>query len=289
MNGRPLVTPAAAIAAVVALALAHLIGVAASLGEPAHLANWHDFAGWVGGIIGLAGTLAATFAFSKGDYLRKVWGLLAIGAALILLGTALRSYWIHFGEGAFNESPLLPVRTIIVVIANAVNASAMVMLVLTYRRAGLQPEPSWKANLLWVVTGAAALAISVPSLMLELGRIGLGPPQTWASLTIIASTLGDFATVLLVAPILRVAYMLRGGRLAWVWWVLAISGGIWLVYDSRMWLADAIPGDPADNLQLIMVVRSAALALKGLAGFLQRSALASARTSGIRPAANAAA
>lgn len=277
MNARPVEHPAAAISLVGALAVAHLAGVLFSLGDPPSLRLWHDVAGWAGSIIGVVGTVAAASAFSRGDHLRRVWTLFAAGAALLLVGTALRSAWTHLApDRSFLESPLLPVRMVVVTAANVVSVWALVLLVGTCRRAGLQPEPSWKANALWLLTGVAALSIAVPQLIADVRRFDDGAALAMSSVTSIASTLGDFTTILLIAPILRVAYLLRGGRLAWVWWMMALSGAIWLVYDGRSWLADLVPGDAANNLQLLMVTRSSGLALVGLAGWLQRSALMTA-------------
>ena len=49
-----------------------------------------------------------------------------------------------------------------------------------------------------------------------------------------------YLTMALLVPILRVAYLLRGGRLAWVWWALGISGAAWLLYDAREWVSAAM-------------------------------------------------
>lgn len=263
-----------AIASVVALALAHLAGIALSLDNPDQLRWVHDATGWAGSIIGVWGTVVAARAFSKGDWLRRVWWLFAAGAALLLLGTALRSHWTHAAPNeSFLTSPLLPVRMVVVVAANVATVWALVSLALTYRKSGLTPRNTWVSWLLWAVAAAAALGVAVPQYIIDLKRLGDTLPDTWSGLTSIASTAGDMMTVLLIAPILRVAYMLRGGRLAWIWWAMALSGGIWLMYDSREWLAVLMPGDRGDNLELLRVLRSPGLALVGLAGFLQRDAL----------------
>ncbi|MFZ5441222.1 MAG: hypothetical protein ACOZQL_14530 [Myxococcota bacterium] len=265
-----------AIAAVVALAVAHLVGVVTSFDDAARLRWVHDLTGWAGSLIGVIGTAVAARAFTQGDWLRRVWTLFTVGSTMLLLGTALRSYWTHAAPNEpFLTSPLLPVRMVVVVLANVTSVWALVSLALTYHKSGLTPPQTWVSWTRWGVTAAAALAVAVPQYALDFKRLGDSVPDTWSAITNIASTVGDMMTVLLIAPILRVAYMLRGGKLAWVWWAMAVSGAVWLVYDSKEWLAVLLPGDDAHNLELLRVLRSPGLALVGLAGFLQRDAVAS--------------
>lgn len=269
---RALVWPAIAFTSV--LVVTHLVAVATSLGDARRVEVVHDLAGWIASFIGVVGTLTAARSFGRDDYLRRVWTLFTLGAFFLLLGTALRSHWTHFAPGRpFLESPLALPRMLAVIGANTVSVLALVLLALTYRRSGLNPPHTWRSIALWVLAGGAGLAISVPQFAVDLRRIAEGPPQTWIGGSSFASTLGDFGTVLLIAPILRVAYMLRGGRLAWVWWAMAASGSVWLVYDSREWIAALLPGNAADNLELLRVLRTPGLALVGVAGWLQRSVL----------------
>lgn len=266
-----------------ALVLGHLVAVAVSLGDDRRVQVVQDLAGWVASIIGVVGTVTAVRCFERGDYLRRVWMLFAIGAVLLLIGTALRSHWTFAApDRSFAESPLALPRMLVVIGANTVSVWALALLALTYRRSGLQPEHDWKSIGLWMLAGAAALAISVPQWIVDVRRMAEGPPMTWIAGSSFASTVGDFATVLLIAPILRVAYMLRGGRLAWVWWAMAASGAVWLVYDSREWIAAILPGTTAHNIELLRVLRSPGLALVGVAGWIQRSAL-TAQPSPARP------
>ncbi|NNC22243.1 hypothetical protein HJC22_41805, partial [Corallococcus exiguus] len=116
-----------------------------------------------------------------------------------------------------------------------------------------------------------------PALVTAVGHLGQGFAATCTAVIALASTLADMTTILLVAPILRVAYMLRGGRLAWVWWAMGVSGAVWLFYDAREWLAPLLPGNPAEAVELLRTLRTSGLAMLGLAGWLQRSALMSAQ------------
>ncbi|WP_426749619.1 hypothetical protein [Myxococcus sp. Y35] len=261
--------------AVLVLQLAHAFAAAASLGEPHRLQLVHDVVGWGSGLLAVFGTFAAARSFESGDYLRKVWGGLAAGALLSLVSTALRSYWLHaVPDVPFTASPLLPVRMVVVVLANVCTTYALILLAMTYRQSGLQPPSTLRSNALWAGTAVAALAVGLPALAAAVGDLGSSTSATQSAIISIASTLADMTTILLVAPILGVAYMLRGGRLAWVWWAMGISGAMWLFYDARVWLAPLLPGGAAQGEELLRTLRTSGLVLMGLAGWLQRSALA---------------
>ncbi|MFY1825732.1 hypothetical protein ACN47A_07455 [Myxococcus fulvus] len=258
--------------AVVVLQAAHLFAVASS--EPAKLGLVHDVAGWLSGLLAVGGTLAAASAFVSGDYLRKVWGGLTAGAVLSLVSAALRSYWLHtVPDVPFTASPLLPYRMVVVVLANIATTYALVLLAMTYQQSGLQPPSSPRSRALWAVTALAALAVGVPSLVTEVRNLMAGQSPAPSAVISLASTLADMTTIFLVAPILRVAYMLRGGKLAWVWWAMGLSGATWLLYDARVWLAALLPGDEALVAELLRTLRTSGLVLLGLAGWFQRSAL----------------
>ncbi|MBJ6765867.1 hypothetical protein JGU66_34365 [Myxococcaceae bacterium JPH2] len=258
----------------VVLQLGHLIAVSGTLGSPRQLLLVHDAAGWSAGLLAVFGTVAAAMAFGQGDYLRKVWAGFSSGAILSLVSTALRSYWLHaVPDVPFTESPLLPLRMVVVVLANISTTYALILLAMTYRQSGLQPPSSARTHLLWGLMAVAALAVGGPPLVTEARHLGASSTLTYSAIIVIASTLADMATILLVVPILRVAYMLRGGRLAWVWWAMGISGAVWLAYDAREWLPVVLPGEPTHAMELLRTLRTSGLALLGLAGWLQRSAL----------------
>jgi hypothetical protein len=73
--------------------------------------------------------------------------------------------------------------------------------------------------------------------------------------------------------VFRIAYLMRGGRLAGAWWAVGLSEALWLAYDCRSWIARPLPFDPAHVFALVSVVRSPALALVGLGGILHREAV----------------
>ena len=52
---------------------------------------------------------------------------------------------------------------------------------------------------------------------------------------------------------------------------------MWLGYDAREWLAMVLPGNPHHVVELLRTLRTSGLAMMGLAGWLQRSALAASQ------------
>lgn len=262
----------AAVLAVVLLTVLHAVAIGTYFPGADGLRLSHDAFGWIGSIAGVAGTLVGVAAFAKGDHLRRVWSLFAAGSAFLLVGTALRSVWTHVAPGAdFVASPLLIPRFFAVAAANVCATWALILLATTYRRSGLRPEPSLGAAVLWIAVSVLALLLGARPFALDAGRLS-GVAGTFSGLTNMISTVADTVTIILIAPILRTAFLLRGGRLAWAWWAIGLSGAVWLLYDAREPLAALFP-DPARALELIRVLRTPGLALVGLAGFLQREAL----------------
>jgi hypothetical protein len=256
--------------AVVALLVAlHAAGVAAAEDAGA-VRNVHMAAGWVGALLGLVGTVAAARTFGPGDFLRTVWGVLAAASAGLLASTALVTASTY---AAPDSVALLAARAAVVTVANGLSVYALALLALTYRRSGLQPPLTAAFALLWLATAAVALAVTAPSLREAVGLLGTGTVGSLNAVRRITGTLGDLGTMLLIVPILQVAYLLRGGRLAGVWWAMALSGASWLVYDAAGTLATLLPGEPARTEQLLLVTRSLGLGLVGLSGWLQREAL----------------
>ena len=268
------------------LVLLHAGAVLASLGSPERLPLINQVAGLVALLVAIAGTTLAARSFGEGDYLRRVWTLFAISAVLLFVASALRTGWmIAVPEQPFNQSALAPLRTGLVVVLNGLNVSALVLLALTYRRSGLTPPRNWKTHGLWAACTVAAVAGILPQLRQDLQAISSGGADGAQTLAHVVSAVADLTTIVLVAPILRVAYMMRGGRLAWTWWAMAAAGAMWLIYDAGRWELEQGP------LALLAVARTAAITLRGVAGLLQRAALekperaAASNVSSLRPAA----
>jgi len=264
------------------LVLLHGAAVLGTLGSPGQLPLIHQLAGLAACVVAIAGTVLAARAFSAGDYLRRVWSLFAVGAVLLFLASLMRTGWMLAVPGVpFEQSPISGVRTLLVVVLNLLNVSALVLLALTYRRSGLTPPRSWKTRGLWAACTAVALAIVLPQLRHDLLALREGGDIT-TLLAHVVSAVGDLVTIVLVAPILRVAYMMRGGKLAWTWWAMAAAGAMWIVYDASRW--DSAQG----ALALFAVARTAAIALKGVSGLLQCAALDREAAPAAQPLARAA-
>lgn len=262
-----------AIAATAALAAAHLVAVVAFLDDPARVRQIHDAGGWAAALFGAFGAVVAARTFARGEYLRKVWGLLAAGSVLLVFGHAIRSAWINTSpEIAFEDSVLIYPRLLLVTAANAATTWGLFLLAYSYAHSGLDVPRTAAFNALWAAVSALAVVLMVVQLQKEAASFD-SPRHVAGALTGMVSTLADTADLILIAPVLRVAYLMRGGRLAWVWWTVGFSEALWLVFDCRTWLARPLPFEPAHALAIISVVRNPALALPGLAGLLHREAV----------------
>jgi len=259
-----------AILAVAALAAAHLAAVVAFLDNPAAVRQVHDAGGWAASLFGAFGAVAAARTFARGEYLRKVWGLLAAGAVLLVAGQALLSAWVHTSPGiVFGDSVLTYPRLVLVTAANAATTWGLFLLAYSYAHSGLNVPRTAAFNALWAAVSALAVLLMVVQLQKESADFD-SPRHTANALTGMVSTLADTADLIMIAPVLRIAYLMRGGRLAGVWWVVGLSEVLWLVYDCRTWIARPLPLEPAQALALIYVVRNPALSFPGLAGILHR-------------------
>ncbi|MBF5045930.1 hypothetical protein FGE12_26200 [Aggregicoccus sp. 17bor-14] len=266
---------AGALFAVLMLLHAGAVFVSTGSGNPERLPLVLQLAGLGASLLAIAGTLQAARAFGPGDYLRRVWTLFCVSSVLLLVASGMRAGWmIAVPTVSFDASALAPVRTVLVVVVNLLNASALGLLALTYRRSGLRPPRSWKSYGLWLVCAVVAAAAVLPPLRANLALVAAGGASGVQALASVVSALGDMAVILLVAPILRVAYMMRGGRLAWAWWAMAVSGAMWIVYDAHAPLGALLPGGSEGALAaLLLVSRTAGIALKGVSGLLQCAAL----------------
>ncbi len=255
-----------------AVFLAEIIGVTIALGQRDQLALVHDVAGWAATVLAVTGCVRAYTIFAPGEFLRRVWGLLSMGALLLMVGMAMRSYWTHFGGGLpIMQSPLIAPRALVIIAANTLMVAALALVAHTYRRTGIRPPRTPKFLLVWLLVTAAALLLGVPEVVRSLQRFThLGWPT---AMTHIASTIGDVCTLILVVPILRLAYLLRGGSLARPWFALAVSGLMWLTYDAHRAIAELLPWHPATTSAYLQTSRSLGLLCIGLAGWLSWDAL----------------
>ena len=258
-----------ALGAVALLVVGHLVTALLFL-DSAGLSLAHLGWGLLASLFNIAGTVVAARAFSPGDYLRRVWGLFATGATLLFVASLLRAGWMVAGPDVpFEQSPFATVRLVLLVLVNVLVVVAPAMLVLTYRRSGLSPPSSPRFLLGYAAFVGVMAVLAVPAFRdaaAAMQRPGSGALDATVN---VVSLLGDLGKLALLPFILRVAYLLRGGRLAWPWWAMTASGVAWLLFDLR----NLLPDDATHASALLAVTRTAAIALVGAAGFLQRAAL----------------
>lgn len=212
------------ISAVVASILLMLVN--ASLGDVAMANSVSRFTVINAKLLAAFGALIAFLCFTEGDYLRRAWGWLALGA-FMLAEADLYTQWI---------GPLLSPtagyvgRGVIVIVANVSTPVALVLFARALKVAGLDLAGTRRG--LFLATAAAiviALAVAGESTVAALRALGSGNAR---HLSLVASGLGDIASFILLAPLIYTVATLRGGTLGWPFLLLTASGFSWLVYDG---------------------------------------------------------
>ncbi len=187
----------------------------------------------------LAGSLAAAFAFGRGEYLRTAW-LFVSGCMFLLLtrdliGAIPGVEWNQGGTrwllGAFS------------VLANLSQVIGTWMLARAWHRAGMGfPGPFVAKAAVFSAAILLAGAFGGPPLVTHAGRIASGDG---AAVTMFASGVGDIVSLCLIAPLLLTAVALRGGLLGWPWALLTVSYLMWLGYDASHVLGPALGAEAA--------------------------------------------
>lgn len=258
-----------ALGAVALLVVGHLVTALLFL-DAAGLTLVHLGWGLAASLLNIAGTVVAARAFSPGDYLRRVWGLFAMGATLLFVASLLRAGWqLANPDVPFAASPFATVRLVLLVLVNVLVVVAPAMLVLTYRRSGLSPPSSLRFLVGYAAFLVLMALVTAPAFRAAWATMQAREGGALDATVNVVSLLGDLGKLALLPFILRVAYLLRGGRLSWPWWAMTASGVAWLLYDVR----GLLPDDAAHASALLAVTRTAAIALVGVAGALQRAAL----------------
>ncbi len=177
----------------------------------------------------VVGAFLAAGKYQKGDYLRRAWGYLFVFMMMLILRDMLYVLG-QVGMPIFEDAEMNIVSGIMVVSANFLGVMGMFMLARTWKVADLNIPVSKKAQILTTVCATAlALAIVGPAIVKGMQGLLQGNLNTLVGL---ASSLGDIAILILIAPLLLTALALRGGFLFWPWVFMTISTFGWLFYDA---------------------------------------------------------
>ncbi len=224
-------------------------------------------------LVEATGCIAAALAFERRDYMRRAWGL--IGACFVIL--LLRDVTIF--------APLPQqvagvhvnwVRGILVLAANASAAVGIALLARAWSAAAIEEQPSrlgdWATYAIAVVIGLAAGGWP---LIHHLRLAMHGAP--WA-LSAFGSDLGDIVSLVLLVPVARTAFAVRGGVLLWPWGLATAGGLCWMLYDASSSLAAALQTSQPGFRIAIEVSRALACAFFAAAGLAQRRIATSTRS-----------
>jgi hypothetical protein len=174
----------------------------------------------------LLGCLVAAFAFGRGDYLRRAWGLTATCAALLLLRDAV----LRIGSPTHVLGiPADAVDGAMVLVANIAAVAGLWMLARAWSIAGLEPPGSARGRR--ILVGAAivfACAVGAATIFLDVREVIRGD---LTAIVPVASDLGDVISIVLIAPVALTALGMMGGTLKWPWGLLTASIVCWLGYD----------------------------------------------------------
>jgi hypothetical protein len=171
--------------------------------------------------LAVIGGLSAAGQFRPGDYLRPAWALLALSYLVLILSTILRA--------PNPPTEVVAVRLAMVIVSNAAQVSATLLLSRAWRVAGL--ELPARRTLVTAASLAVALLVAGPPLYVAVRDIvATGRLSPWLGFF---SSVGDVITFTLVGPIGLTAWTLRGGLTSWPWLFYTAQILAWLVFDAQ--------------------------------------------------------
>lgn len=205
--------------------------------------------------LALVGCIAAALAFERGDYLRRAWAF--NGACLLLLLTRDATLLM-------TQTPRLEnVQSAIVIGANVCSIVGTFLMARAWHVAGLDLlESESKRRAIVLVGIVIALLLGGGALVADLRARAIVP---------LASDLGDFVSLCLIAPIAMTALAMRGGVLRWAWGMFALSLICWLFYDATYVLRAYLSKSTGQLINELF--RTLACAYLFAAGLAQRRAV----------------
>ncbi len=219
-------------------------------------------------VLSLVGALLATFAFDRGDYLRRGWGLTSVCSALLLLRDAALAPGI---PATMLGVPTVAWGGVVIVTANLVSIAGVVVLARTWTVAGLEPiESKVTRRSVIVVAMLVAIVVSGPALLGDARAVGRGQLDALVSML---SDVADAVSLVVIAPVLLTALALRGGVLTWPWGLLTASLLFWLAYDAGVGLRNAFEATSAAATVAIEACRGIALLFGFSSGVAQALAV----------------
>jgi hypothetical protein len=233
-------------------------------------------------LLAVAGAWSAAQLLERGEYPRRGWFLVGAGIAIFLvrdLVAQVPRVPEAVGLGPAGQAVL---RAVLVSLGNLVQLVGIWLLSRAWKVASLALPVSPRGQAA-TVAGAVALALAFagPGIVTDARRILGGELERVAGL---ASALGDFGSLCLIAPLLLTALALRGGLLGWPFLLLTVSCVAWLFYDATLVLGGVAGLAPAQVRVWSELFRALGCTFLGAAGLAQRFVVSQMRALG-RPAA----
>jgi hypothetical protein len=250
--------------ALVPVAAAALPAVLAyHLDDPAALGGAFLATALVAYALATAGAVSAALVFSRGEWLRRAWGLLAVSNVLLFPARLLRTPSAVALPGEAAASVLGP---LVGIVSCLVGIAGIWMLGRTWARTGL-PLPGTRATRVAVRAGAVALALAV------MGGTFAGELRALAgggvdAVEAVLGSLEHIVTLTVAAQLVWMGFAMRGGVARWPWTYLAASAFVLLGYDA--WGAGPSGASPELVRTVDEVMRLAANGFVFAAGISQR-------------------
>ncbi len=182
-------------------------------------------------VAGLAGCFIAASAFERSDYLYRAWAYNAVCFLFIFVsdGSRFPVFDGILGGGA----PADLFRGSISLIGNVFAVIGAWLFGRAWSEAEL-PGAERTRKRAYVAAAVVAFGFAGEPLVNDVMAVWFGDR---AALVNVASEIGDIGSLCAMAPVLPVAFALRGGRLAWPWSLLGASMLAWLAFDGAVAVA----------------------------------------------------
>jgi hypothetical protein len=214
-------------------------------------------------VLWLGGALAAARVFESGDYLRRGWLLIAGGVALFFVRDVTLLPAI---VSTLPPTSLGIVRGALVVSGNVCQVAGVWVLARVWSAVGLDDAVSGQRRALFAAALTLVGVITGPAIAHDAAS-ALGGKLD--SIPHLASDLGDAATFVLLAAIVRTALALRGGVVFWTWSLLAAAQMAWMLFDCARTITELF-GASAYSAPLVESLRVAGAMYICAAGLAQR-------------------
>jgi hypothetical protein len=194
--------------------------VAVGHGDPHHL---YEIEGTIIEIIGGIGCIAAGLSFARGDHLRTAWIVYGAGFFALIYSAAY--------QPETRTTLHMSVRVVLTFIANATGVWALWLFSRTSRVAGLELAGTRRSRAVVYAIGVLFAAGAAGPAVVAGVREVVNEHRLQSFITIFSSG-GDILSFMLLVPLFVTGYTLRGGRLAWVWFLLGAGVLGWLMLDA---------------------------------------------------------